>query len=107
MDVRCLNCGEPWEVDHLRLHAFRETSHPHRESWDGNLNREWRKYFAEAGYEFGAMMSIVKRCPCCPPENHEGLENLVRSADLMAEAVDYDEDAVDVEMTSFPEIFLG
>lgn len=50
MDVRCLHCGEPWDIDHL-VHGVSED----------NIQTE--------GWEFGVSRAAVKRCPCCTATN--------------------------------------
>jgi hypothetical protein len=73
MDVHCTTCGEPWDVYHLRHDAIFETdlSHAEAKSWTGlsqtlRLNQRYREKFRAAGYEFGASVMNVIRCPACP-----------------------------------------
>ena len=47
-DVRCLNCGEPWEAYYMR----------HENTKEG---------FEKEGFEFyGDSTLIITRCPACP-----------------------------------------
>lgn len=73
MDVHCSSCGEPWDVYHLRHEAIFETGLDHAEAkaWRElsptlRLSERYREKFQTAGYEFGASVINVVRCPCCP-----------------------------------------
>ena len=73
MDVHCTTCGEPWDVYHLRHDAIFETdlTHAEAEAWTESsqshrLNSRYREKFKAAGYEFGASVMNVLRCPGCP-----------------------------------------
>ena len=73
MDVHCSTCGEPWDVYHLRHDAIFETSLDHTEAkaWVGlparqRLSTRYREKFRAVGWEFGASVLDVTRCPCCP-----------------------------------------
>ena len=48
-DVRCLNCGEPWDAYELR-------------------HGDTREALEDEGFVFGKSVLLVKRCPCCPKE---------------------------------------
>jgi len=74
MDVHCSSCGEPWDVYHLRHEAIFETDLTHKESeaWcklppGRRLSSGYREMFKAAGWEFGASIIDVMRCPGCPP----------------------------------------
>ena len=73
MNVHCSTCGEPWDVYHLRHEAIFETDLDNTEvqAWarlprNERLGPRFREKFKEAGYEFGASILDVRRCPCCP-----------------------------------------
>ena len=75
MDVHCTTCGEPWDVYHLRHDAIFETdlTHDEAKAWTGlsqalRLNKRYREKFREVGYEFGASVLNVIRCPACPKD---------------------------------------
>ncbi len=75
MDLHCSTCGEPWDVFHLRHDAIFETDldPEEAEAWRGLSRRErlsspYREKFKAAGYEFGASVYNVVRCPCCPKD---------------------------------------
>lgn len=75
MDVHCTTCGEPWDVYHLRHDAIFETdlTHAEAEAWTElsqalRLNMRYREKFRAAGYEFGASVFNVIRCPVCPKD---------------------------------------
>jgi len=75
MDVHCSSCGEPWDVYHLRHEAVFETDLQHAEAraWRElspalRLSERYREKFQAAGYEFGASVINVVRCPCCPKQ---------------------------------------
>jgi len=74
MDVHCSSCGEPWDVYHLRHDAIFETDldPAEAEAWrtlplGQRLSPRYREKFQAAGYEFGASIMDVVRCPACPP----------------------------------------
>jgi len=73
MDVHCTTCGEPWDVYHLRHDAIFETdlTPEEAEAWTElsqaeRLNSRYREKFKAVGYEFGASVMNVLRCPGCP-----------------------------------------
>lgn len=75
MDMHCSTCGEPWDTYHLRHDAIWETSLGEEEikawiecSTKTQLNERYRDKFREAGWEFGATVLNVRRCPCCPKD---------------------------------------
>ena len=75
MDVHCTTCGEPWDLYHLRHDAIFETGLTHSEAkaWTEmpqalRLNKRYREEFRAAGYEFGASVLNVIRCPACPKD---------------------------------------
>ena len=75
MDVRCATCGEPWDVDHLRHDAIFDIglSSEEAEAWKAQpptlkLSPRYRERFRAAGWEFGASIITVLRCPCCPKD---------------------------------------
>src|SRR5437762_1487624 len=98
MDVHCSTCGEPWDVYHLRHDAIFETdlSEADREAWS-QLPREqksslfYRRKFKEAGYQFGASIVDVRRCPCCPKEAKPDANKVALKAALV-EMLGEDED---------------
>jgi hypothetical protein len=70
MDVHCTTCGEPWDVYHLRHDAIFETDLDPAESkvWRElppqlRLSQRYREKFKAAGYEFGASVINLLRCP--------------------------------------------
>lgn len=72
MDVHCSSCGEPWDVYHLRHDAIFETDldYTEAEAWRSltsaqRLSPHYREKFKAAGYEFGASICDVVRCPAC------------------------------------------
>ena len=75
MDVHCSTCGEPWDVYHLRHDAIFETdlSHAEAQAWTElspklRLLERYREKFKAVGYEFGASVLNVVRCPACPKD---------------------------------------
>jgi len=75
MDVHCSTCGEPWDTYHLRRDAIFETglTHKEAEAWcrlppDRRLATSYRDVLKAAGWEFGASILDVMRCPGCPPD---------------------------------------
>jgi len=51
MDLVCVNCGEPWDVDHV-LH--------------------------DAPQEFIRKGGVIKKCPACPKEGQPNLDEKTR-----------------------------
>jgi hypothetical protein len=73
MDVHCTTCNEPWDIYHLRHEAIFETdlSPEEAEHWTTlsfrkRLSDRFREKFLGAGYEFGASVYVLMRCPVCP-----------------------------------------
>ncbi len=73
MDVHCSSCGELWDTYHLRHDAIFETDldHVEAEAWRTltlakRLSPRYREKFEAAGYQFGASIFDVVRCPACP-----------------------------------------
>lgn len=95
MDVRCKNCGEPWDTLHLLEDEVHETEAGHQmsddlfdledwqcagehyqksfpfkpkytgEPWTGKLTDFWRKQFAKNAWDFGETVLEVIHCNCC------------------------------------------
>jgi hypothetical protein len=81
MDVHCTTCGEPWDVYHLRHDAIFETdlSPAEAKAWTElsaplRLTKRYREKFRAAGYEFGASVLNVIRCPVCPKDAKPDLD---------------------------------
>ena len=75
MDVHCTTCAEPWDVYHLWHDAIFETGIliEEAEAWrtlprSEKLSSRYRAEFRAAGWEFGAGVINVIRCPCCPKD---------------------------------------
>jgi hypothetical protein len=73
MDVHCTTCGEPWDTYHLQHDAIYETdlTFDQAKAWgklpsQKRLSKQFREKFQEAGYEFGASILVLLRCPVCP-----------------------------------------
>ncbi len=107
MDVHCSSCGEPWDVYHLRHDAIFETDLDHAEAkaWRElspqlRLSQRYREKFKAAGYEFGASILDVMRCPCCPPGVKPDLDKAAMKAGLV-EILGHDEDGIAATMEDF------
>jgi hypothetical protein len=104
MDVHCSSCGEPWNVYHLRHDAIFETdlNHAEAEAWTAvlprlRLSQRYREKFKAAGYQFGASILDVMRCPCCPPDAKPDPDRAALKAGLV-EILGDDEDAIAATM---------
>jgi len=96
VDVRCLNCREPWDTYHLRHDALSEVipfgaPKGAAAKWDGKLDSVvWsstaRVLLRDDKWEFGDSINDVRRCPCCPKKGvlRQSMEDQER-ADLRAE----------------------
>jgi len=107
MDVHCSSCGEPWDVYHLRHDAIFETDLDQAEAkaWRElspqlRLSQQYREKFKAAGYEFGASILDVMRCPCCPPGVKPDPDKAAMKAGLV-EILGDDEDAIAATMEDF------
>jgi hypothetical protein len=107
MDVHCSSCGEPWDVYHLRHEAIFETDLDHAEAkaWRElspqlRLSKRYREKFKAAGYEFGASILDVMRCPCCPPGVKPDPDKAAMKAGLV-EILGDDEDGIAATMEDF------
>ena len=93
-DVTCDLCQEPWDTYHLQHDAPHDalSEVPHVNSdkamtdgWYAKHDKPrldtiipgtgttWREAFFNAGWEFGRVVTDVRRCPCCPVA--EGKDN--------------------------------
>jgi hypothetical protein len=100
MDVHCTTCGEPWDVYHLRHDAIFETDLSHAEAkvWTAlsqalRLNERYREKFKAAGYEFGASVMNVIRCPACPKDAKPDPDKAALKAGIV-ELLGEDEDGI-------------
>ena len=101
MDVHCSSCGEPWDVYHLRHDAIYDTDLDHIEiatMWWKLPPREklaprYRALLKLAGWEFGASLLHVRRCPSCPEGTRPDPEKEAMKAAIV-EALGDDEDAI-------------
>ena len=102
MDVHCTTCGEPWDVYHLRHDAIFETDLTPEEAkaWTGlsptlRLKSRYREKFKAAGYEFGASVINVLRCPACPKDAKPDTDKTALKAGI-EEVLGDDEDGIAV-----------
>lgn len=65
MIIECNFCNTEWDTTYLRSRAAFDTEHPAPESWEGEMDTKWREHFKNAGYEFGATVGVLHRCPNC------------------------------------------
>ena len=100
MDVHCTTCGEPWDVYHLWHDAIfgiglspeEEQAWPHLPR-EKKLGESYRKAFRAAGWEFGASVINVIRCPSCPKDAKPNLERLA-TKQALEELLGDDEDGL-------------
>ena len=104
MDVHCTTCNEPWDIYHLRHDTIFETDLPHEEArcWGTLPPRErlsclFREKFRNAGYEFGASVYVLMRCPACPKGAMPDPDKAALKAGL-AEILGDDEDGLAATM---------
>ncbi|HEY3856319.1 MAG TPA: hypothetical protein VGO67_18190 [Verrucomicrobiae bacterium] len=107
MDVHCSACGEPWNVYHLRNDAIFETDLGHEETkiWRElspglRLAARYREKFRAAGWEFGASILDVMRCPACPKDAKPDPDKAFLKAGLV-EILGDDEDGIAAAMEDF------
>jgi hypothetical protein len=107
MDVHCSACGEPWDVYHLRHDAIFETdlTHEEAEAWRAlspsqRLSQRYREKFRDAGWEFGASILDVMRCPGCPKDAKPDPDKAALKAGLV-EILGDDEDGIAATMEDF------
>ncbi len=107
MDVHCSSCGEPWDVYHLRHDAIFETDvdPAEAEAWRSlssteRLSSRYREKFKTAGYEFGASILDVMRCPGCPKGATPDPDEAALKAGLV-EILGDDEDAIASTLEEF------
>lgn len=100
MDVHCTTCGEPWDVYHLRHDAIFETdlSHAEAQAWTElssalRLCERYREKFRAVGYEFGASVMNVVRCPACPKDARPDPDKAALKATIV-EILGDDEDGI-------------
>lgn len=107
MDVHCTACGEPWDVYHLRHDAIYETGLPPAEAkaWTGlppglRLAKRYRDEFRAVGFEFGASVLNVLRCPACPKGATPDPDKAALKAGIV-EILGDDEDGIAAAMEDF------
>jgi hypothetical protein len=107
MDVHCSTCGEPWDVYHLRHDAIFETDLDPAEaeawcslSFTERLSARYRELFKAVGYEFGASILNVIRCPGCPKGAKPDPDKAALKAGLV-EILGDDEDAIASTLEDF------
>ena len=100
MDVHCTTCGEPWDIYHLRHDAIFETNLTPAEAkaWTElspalRLNKRYREKFRATGFEFGASVLNVIRCPACPKDAKPDPDKAALKAGIV-EILGDDEDAI-------------
>src|ERR1039458_10293131 len=100
MDVHCSSSGEPWDVYHLRHDAIFETDldQAEAEAWlelslQLRLSQRYREKFKAAGYEFGASVINVMRCPACPKDAKPDPDKAALKAGIV-EILGDDEDSI-------------
>ena len=107
MDVHCTTCCEPWDVYHLRHDAIYETDLDPAEAkaWTElspqlKLTQRHREKFQAAGYQFGASVLNVMRCPCCPKDAKPDPDKAALKAGIV-EVLGDDEDGIAATMEDF------
>ena len=107
MDVHCSTCGEPWDVYHLRHDAIFETDldPAEAEAWRSlsaasRLAPRYREKFKAAGYQFGASVMDVVRCPACPKDAKPDPDKAALKAGIV-EILGDDEDGIAATMEDF------
>jgi len=104
MHVHCSSCGEPWDIYHLRHDAIFETDldHTEAEAWltlspAQRLSPRYRKKFEATGYQFGASIFDVIRCPSCPKPDADKAALKAPLVELLGD----DEDGIAAAMEDF------
>lgn len=107
MDVHCSSCGEPWDVYHLRHDAIDDVAINEEEAeyWrklsdQKRLSSHYRERFRVVGWEFGASILDVRRCPCCPKDAKLNQEKVALKRAIV-EALGDDEDGITSIMEDF------
>ena len=107
MDVHCSSCGEPWDIYHLRHDAIFETDLDHTEadawrtlSQEQRLSPWYREKLEAAGYQFGASIFDVIRCPGCPKDAKPDVEKAALK-DILVALFGDDEDGLAAAMEDF------
>jgi hypothetical protein len=100
VDVHCTTCQEPWDAHHLWHDAIFETglAQAEAEAWRDlprieKLSDGYRAEFKSAGWEFGASVINVIRCPSCPTHARPNLERLA-TKQALEELMGDDEDGL-------------
>ena len=89
MDVHCSTCREPWDTFHLTQDAIYDTglSHDEASAWrrlpsSEKLAPRYRAEFTSAGWQFGATLLNVIRCPGCRQGDQPDPETLYLKASI-------------------------
>jgi hypothetical protein len=67
---------------------------PHAERWEGKLTAFWRAQFKLDGWEFGASLNAVLRCPCCRDAELPDAEERRARVQVLSELCEGDDDAI-------------
>jgi len=106
MDVHCSSCNEPWDVYHLRHDAIYDIAVSEEvEVWEKlpireRLSAPYRERFKKAGWQFGASILEVRRCPACPKDATPDPEKVAMKTAII-EALGDDEDGIASTMEDF------
>lgn len=90
MDVRCCNCGEPWDQYYLRHDLESE-------------EKEDPGTLAAEGWKFGRNRLVVLHCPCCPKDGSKlrDAEDRARATNELADLLGDDEDGLAATLEDF------
>lgn len=113
MDVKCMQCQEPWDTYHIRHDALSgpvtwsdAQSLAAVRKWDGKLDsividRPARTWLGEDGWAFGTSLYDVRRCPCCPPDAVAPTDEQRQSRENIATLLGDDDDGLAVTLNDF------
>ena len=105
MDVPCLNCHEPWDIDELRhelAHELPEVKSIDLSDMPEKVKRDYveslwhagdfskmvladhfREVLKEQGWKFGPTTVVVLRCPACKKGSKRAISHLYETIDDM------------------------
>lgn len=99
MDIRCTNCGEPWDAAYLREDVIWEAvdigglPEEVAKNWNGTLTDEIRGALSD--WVFGSSIYVIEKCPSCPKVSEPKKDPL---KDMLADILGDDEDGLLAEL---------